>query len=98
MAVKQTTMISANITAYSTAVGPSSDFRNSRIFLVRYMINPQLRLGSHPRRVGSVMIENSQWRGDHIKWLRCGRRRNPCPTVVPAPHPESIQSATQKQK
>jgi hypothetical protein len=28
IAVKQTTMISANITAYSTAVGPSSAIKN----------------------------------------------------------------------
>jgi hypothetical protein len=32
MAVKQTTTINANITAYSTAVGPSSAARKRRIF------------------------------------------------------------------
>jgi hypothetical protein len=30
MAIKQTMIISANMTAYSTAVGPSSDERNRR--------------------------------------------------------------------
>ena len=38
IAVKQTMTIKANITAYSTAVGPSSDTRNRRIFLVKLFI------------------------------------------------------------
>ena len=33
MAVKQTMTMSDNITAYSTAVGPSSDARNERTFV-----------------------------------------------------------------
>jgi hypothetical protein len=37
-AVKQTTMIKANITAYSTAVGPSSDFKNFFTFNIRFFI------------------------------------------------------------
>ena len=35
MAARHTTMMSANMTAYSTAVGPSSFFRNRTIFWVR---------------------------------------------------------------
>jgi hypothetical protein len=40
MAPMQTTMIKASITAYSTAVGPSSDFRkaiNSRAWRISYL-------------------------------------------------------------
>jgi hypothetical protein len=48
MAVKQTTMISANITAYSTAVGPSSDVKNRRSLLVRFMITLALLDDSQP--------------------------------------------------
>ncbi len=38
MAVKQTTIINANITAYSTAVGPSSDTRKRCTFLAKLFI------------------------------------------------------------
>src|SRR5688572_26881862 len=38
MAAMQTTMMRASITAYSTAVGPSSAFRNDTRFLVRLRI------------------------------------------------------------
>ena len=38
MAVKHTMMISANITAYSTAVGPSSEIRKRCTFKVRFFI------------------------------------------------------------
>jgi hypothetical protein len=38
IAVKQTMMISASITAYSTAVGPSSDLRKRRTIRDRFFI------------------------------------------------------------
>lgn len=38
MAVKQTTTIKANMTAYSTAVGPSSETRKCCTFLARFFI------------------------------------------------------------
>lgn len=38
MAVRQTTTIKANITAYSTAVGPSSSFRNRTILSVKFFM------------------------------------------------------------
>src|SRR5689334_23884344 len=38
MAAMHTTMIRASMTAYSTAVGPSSFFRNSTNFLVTFRI------------------------------------------------------------
>src|SRR6478609_4619818 len=38
MAVKHTTMISASITAYSTAVGPSSDFKNERMWRIALLM------------------------------------------------------------
>jgi hypothetical protein len=37
-AVKQTTMMSDNITAYSTAVGPSSLFRNLFNFMAKFFM------------------------------------------------------------
>jgi hypothetical protein len=42
-AVKQTTMIKDNITAYSTAVGPSSLFKNRFNFMARLFIVPSDR-------------------------------------------------------
>ena len=42
-AVKQTTMIKDNITAYSTAVGPSSLFKNRFSFMARLFIVPSDR-------------------------------------------------------
>jgi hypothetical protein len=38
MAVKQTTTISDNITAYSTAVGPSSDFKKRSTLLAKFFM------------------------------------------------------------
>ena len=47
MAVKQTTTIKASITAYSTAVGPSSDFKKrSTLFAKFFMLSLQKR--DHP--------------------------------------------------
>src|SRR5205085_1022541 len=44
MAAMHTTTISASITAYSTAVGPSSCFRNDTSFLVKPRIGNSRRL------------------------------------------------------
>ena len=42
--VTQATRIKANITAYSTAVGPSSETRNVRVaFKIEVMIGPSLK-------------------------------------------------------
>src|SRR4029077_11811398 len=40
MVLRHTTTISASITAYSTAVGPSSDFRKRCTFKARFFIVP----------------------------------------------------------
>src|SRR5437879_10121143 len=54
IAVKQTTMISASITAYSTAVGPSSDFKKCFTWVKnRFIERPPIavsRPGAHLRR------------------------------------------------
>ena len=39
MATMQTTTINANMTAYSTAVGPSSAFRNWTIGIINWLIS-----------------------------------------------------------
>lgn len=53
MLARHTTTISANITAYSTAVGPSSDFRKRCTFKVRFFIvpTPLVRPGPGIKRV-----------------------------------------------
>src|SRR5438132_13524386 len=45
IATRQTTMIRASMTAYSTAVGPSSAFRNSTTIRRRLLMGSSLRLG-----------------------------------------------------
>ena len=59
IAVKQTITIKANITAYSTAVGPSSDTRNRRIFLVKlFIVSSKLsisKLGPRVERSGNKL-------------------------------------------
>lgn len=47
IAPKQTTTIKANITAYSTAVGPSSDFRKRCTFEAKFFI-ASLQMRDHP--------------------------------------------------
>src|SRR5215210_7061447 len=55
MAAMHTTTIRASITAYSTAVGPSSAFRNDTRFLaIDFMRNPQVRASSDGEQWGSV--------------------------------------------
>jgi len=44
-AVMQTTMMSDNITAYSTAVGPSSLFKNRFSFMAKFFMIPSEWLG-----------------------------------------------------
>src|SRR3954468_13682446 len=54
MAAIQTTMMSASITAYSTAVGPSSAFRKFTTAFFSFNICPSLVIGNtetHPRRL-----------------------------------------------
>ena len=52
--LRHTTTISANITAYSTAVGPSSDFRKRCTFKARFFIVPTPLFVSAPASNGSV--------------------------------------------
>src|SRR3954470_24996423 len=60
MAAMHTTMMSASMTAYSTAVGPSSFLRNATSFLVRRVTgsltggdaSPDAGVGSQPMGVG----------------------------------------------
>ena len=47
MALKQVTTIRANITAYSTAVGPSSDFKKRSTLQAKFFIRALLKL-VHP--------------------------------------------------
>ena len=44
---KQTMIINASITAYSTAVGPSSDAKNRLIFLLKAFMGSSSRLGKN---------------------------------------------------
>jgi len=48
IALKQVTTIRANITAYSTAVGPSSDFKKRSILQAKFFIRALLKL-VHPK-------------------------------------------------
>src|SRR5262245_49665183 len=47
MVLRQTTTIRASITAYSTAVGPSSDFRKRCTFKARFFIVPTPNVRAH---------------------------------------------------
>ncbi len=51
IAAMQTTMIRANMTAYSTAVGPSSFFKNETIGLIKWYIKNFL-VAVHFRMIG----------------------------------------------
>jgi hypothetical protein len=56
-AVKQTTTIKDNITAYSTAVGPSSLFKNRFNFMARFFIVPSDRYHRYYRKTRYKTLE-----------------------------------------
>src|SRR5438067_256097 len=100
MAAMQTTMMRANMTAYSTAVGPSSAFRNftSPLFRFDSMRNLSFRLvltKGLPRKQRTVTADK---RGELRPEHRRGARQAPGWTnhsvawqpAAPHPHPSPL--------
>ena len=80
MAVKQTMTIKANMTAYSTAVGPSSDAKNWRIFRARFFTESssctrQYEMTSSPAGTG---LELATSYPENDVRTRHARRRSAC--------------------
>lgn len=90
IAVKQTITIRASITAYSTAVGPSSEARKRCTFVARFFIaSSDTRvgpLGTYPTRLsGAVLIEICSRFTTSDDNRAFGRKRRGLPTVVHRP-------------